>query len=265
MTVAHAPRPCLAPLVRLLGDGGPFGVVALAVERVRVFEWVLGRIDELDGWELEITSLDWRERKAPQRNPQASGTGTTAAGRDQYAERLDHNRHRFLKQAGELIADRYGDREWERIVVIGEGDLPQLLAKGLGTQAELIHPVARDLITAAATVIAEGVAEEVEHLNRERDERLIEHVEGAIGAHPGAAVGQDEVMRALEMAQARHVIFDPDHGFESVNGTPPAEAFIAAALATGADVTAVNGLAAASLRRRGGVAALLRFTLERPD
>jgi hypothetical protein len=37
------------------------------------------------------------------------------------------------------------------------------------------------------------------------------------------------------------------------------------ALATGAEVTPAEGLAAASLRRRGGVAALLRFTLEQQD
>ena len=36
-----------------------------------------GRIEELDGWEIEITSLDWRERKAPRHNAQR-GTATSS-------------------------------------------------------------------------------------------------------------------------------------------------------------------------------------------
>ena len=238
--------------------------MVVSLERVRVLEWAFGRIEELDGWELEITSLDWRERKAPQRNP-ASGTGTTAAGRDQYVQRLDHNRARFLKQAGELIAKRYADHPWRRIIVIGEGDRPQLLAKGLGPKAELAHAVPHDLIGETAAQIGERVAEELEHLNRQREERLVERIEEAIGAEPGAAVGQDEVLRALEMGQAYHVIFDPGHEFEPIDGTPPTEQFIALSLATGAEVTPVEGLAAASLDQRGGVAALLRFALENRD
>jgi hypothetical protein len=262
MSVVHAPRPYLTPLVRLLDEGGPFGVVAASLERVRVFEWALGSIDELDGWELEITSLDWRERKSPHRDPGASGTGTTAAGHDQYEQRLDHNRARFLKQAGELIAGRYGERPWQRIVLIGDGDRPQLLAKGLGPKAGLVHAVPHDLIGASAAQIGERVAEELEHLNRQREEQLVERIEEAIGAKPGAAVGQDEVLRALQMAQAHHVIFDAEYDFEPIDGLPPTEQFILMALATGAEVTPAEGLAAASLRQRGGVAALLRFGRE---
>ena len=145
VTAVHAPQPLLTPLLRLLDEGGPFGVVVASLERVRVLEWSVGRIEELDGWELEVTSLDWRERKAPQRDP-TRGTGTSAAGHDQYVERLDHNRERFLKEAGRLIAGRHGDRPWQRLVVIGETDRPQLLAKGLGPMAALVHAVPHDLI-----------------------------------------------------------------------------------------------------------------------
>jgi hypothetical protein len=265
VSVVHAPRPFLTPLVRLLDEGGPFGVVVTSLERVRVFEWALGSIEELEGWELEITSLDWRERKSPSRDPGASGTGTTAAGHDQYQQRLDHNRARFLKQAGELIVERYGERPWERIILIGDGDRPQLVEKGLGPKAELVHAIPHDLIGESAAQIGERVAEELEHLNRQREERLVARIEEAIGAERGAALGQDEVLRALQMAQAHHVIYDSDYDFEPIDGLPPTEQFIVLALATGAAVTPAEGLAAASLRQRGGVAALLRYTLEQQD
>ena len=195
--VVRGTGPSLAPMIRLLNDGGPFGVVVVSLERVRAFEWILGRIEELERWELEVTSLDWRERKSPQRNPQAGGTGTTAAGRDQ-----------------------------------------------------------------TRTPMLDAGSEEVEHLNREREEQLVEHIEEAIGAEPGVALGQTDVLAALEMAQARHVIFDPAHEFEAIDGLAPTEEFVARALATGADVTPASGFAAEALSRRGGVAALLRFATE---
>ena len=100
--VVAAGRPYLAPLMRMLDDGSPVGVIVVSLEGVRVLDWALGEIEELDGWELEITSLDWHERKAPRRDP-ARGTGTSASGRDQHAQRLEHNRERFLKQAGGLV------------------------------------------------------------------------------------------------------------------------------------------------------------------
>ena len=145
--VAQGDLPRLEPLMRILDDGGPFGVVVVSIEAVRVLEWTLGEIEELDGWELEVTSLDWHERKAPRRDP-AAGTGVSASGRDQYAQRLDHNRERFLKQAGGLVASRYGDRDWRQLVVIGEADRPKLLTRGLGALASRVHEVHHDLIRA---------------------------------------------------------------------------------------------------------------------
>ena len=90
-------------------------------------------------------------------------------------------------------------------------------------------------------------------------------IEEGIGAAPGAAVGQDEVLRALEMGQARHVIFDPGYELEPIDGLPASERFISLALATGAEITPAEGLAAAALGQHGGVAALLRFAIERSD
>jgi hypothetical protein len=256
--VVAAGRPYLAPLMRMLDDGSPVGVIVVSLERVRVLDWALGQIEELDGWELEITSLDWHERKAPRRDP-ARGTGASASGRDQHAQRLEHNRERFLKQAGGLVVSRYGERPWRRIVVIGEGDRPRMLATGMGPKAELAHEVRQDLIRAAPAAIGERLAEELEHLNRSREEALIAELKEAIGSDPGAALGPMEVLETLEQGRARHVIFDGTREFERHDGVPASELMIERALATKARVTPVEGLAAASLAEHDGAAALLRY------
>jgi hypothetical protein len=230
----------------------------VSLERVRTFEWALGEVEELDGWELEITSLDWRERKAPAVNA-GGGTATSASGHDQYAERLDHNRERFLKEAGGLVADRYGDRGWRALVVIGEGDRPKLFAKGLARLADRVHEVHENLISAGHGELLGRLDEELEHLNRSREEQLIARLREAIGAQPGVALGPKEVLAAAQEGRARHVLFDGERGWELLDGVPIDELMVEAALATAAEVTPVRGLAAGALGEHDGAAAILRY------
>jgi hypothetical protein len=257
--VVQAQGPYLEPLARIVDDGWPLGVVLVALENVRVLEWAFGELEELDGWELEITSLDWHERKAQRVNPATTGTGPSASGRDQYGQRLEHNRERFLKEAGQLVASRHGDRDWRQLVVIGEGDRPRLLVKGLAALRDRVHEIPQDLIRASASEILRRVDAEQEHLNRVREERLVAKIEEAISATPSAALGPDEVLSALERARAHHVIFDATRDWEKRDGMPISELMIERGLATGADVTPAEGLAAAALEQRGGAAALLRY------
>jgi hypothetical protein len=254
----QTPRPYLAPLVQLLDEGWPLGVVVVALEQVRVFEWALGEIEELDGWELETYGLDWRERKAPRVDP-ARGTSTSASGGDQYDERLDHNREAFLREAGKLIASRYGDRTWRRLIVIGETDRPKLLSAGLGSSAWRVHEVHHDLIGDRPSQIAARVEQELDPINRGRELELIAAIEEAIGSEPGAALGPDEVLVALEEARVHHVVFDATREWDQRDGVEISELMIEHALASGAGVTPVEGEAAAALEKRDGAAALLRY------
>ena len=63
-------------------------------------------LEELEDWELSVTSLDWRERKAQGSNNPARAHGVSSSGHDQFDERLDHNRQRFLAECGGLAARR---------------------------------------------------------------------------------------------------------------------------------------------------------------
>lgn len=256
--VSQADRPCLAPLVKIVDDGWPLGIVLVALESVRVIEWGLGELDELAGWELELTSLDWRERKAQSRDA-GTGTRASASGRDQYRQRLDHNRERFLKQAGGLIARRYGERPWRHVVVFGEGDRPRLLARGLGALAERVHEVDHDLIRAPLTRVGERLSEEVEHLNRAREEALVARLRESIGSGAGAALGPEEVLDALSAGRVRQLLYDADREWKRRDGVALNELMIERALATSAKVTPVEGLAAQAMTEHDGAAAILRY------
>lgn len=251
--------PHLGPLVAILDDNWPIGIVLASLERVRVFEWAFGRIEELDGWELETTALDWRERKAPRRDPGSEGTGPSSSGREQHMQRIEHSREKFLKEAGGLVSRRYGDRGWRELVVIGEGDRPKHLIGGLSPGPLAVHEVHQDLIRATAAEVGKRLEEELEHLNRSREEALVRRLEEAVGSEVGAALGPDEVVQALEEGRARHVIYAPDGELDGEDRERFGERLIELAIATSAEFTPVEGFAAQALQRRKGVAALLRY------
>lgn len=259
--ITREPAPHLGPLVRILERGAPVGVVLLAAEQAQAFEWARGSLAEVGDWELEVASYDWRERKSPQRNPQRDGTGTTAAGRDQHQQRLDASRARFLKELGNLLSGRFGERGWRRIVIFGEGDMPALLRAGLEPhQAKLVHEVNRDLIRADRAQLSEQIDAEVVAINLQEERDLLERLEEAIGTEAGAALGPQEVLGALEQGRASHLLFDPQDEFEGRDGRPGTEVMIALGLMTGAAITPVEDeQLAARLAERDGAAALLRY------
>ncbi|MGH2953176.1 MAG: VLRF1 family aeRF1-type release factor [Solirubrobacterales bacterium] len=257
--VTFGARPRLVPLARLLRVGARAGAVVAASERVRVLEWALGRTEQLDDLELELYSLDWRERKSPRRNPQAGGTGTSAAGRDQYGQRLEHNRERFLREAGELIAGRHGERDWAHLIVFGNSGSAGALRAGLGPRAQRAREVHADLIGAGVGEIGERITTEIAHLNAEREVALVARIEDAVGAEPSAALGPDEVLRVLEQGRARHAVFDHARDLGVRDGVPVGELIVGGAALTDAEATPVGGEAADALAKREGAAALLRY------
>lgn len=257
--VVHAGVADLAPLIKLLDEGEPVGAAVISFDRVRMFEWELGKAEELAGWELEIYADAWRERKAQRVDTARGGTGASASGHDQYAQRLEHESEKFLKQAGELVASRYRERPWRWILLIGDGAKPARLAGGLGDLVRKAEEVAHDLIRAPLHEIEGRITDEVDRLNRARETELVETIEEAIGRAPGVAAGPDEVLQALEAGRVHHLIFDADGGLATQDGESLVERLVAMAIATDAQITPVEGVAAEALEQRDGVAALLRY------
>ncbi|MGE5407648.1 MAG: VLRF1 family aeRF1-type release factor, partial [Syntrophothermus sp.] len=104
--VALAPRPLVGPLVDLRQSCAPHGVALVSAERVRVLSFAERELAELADWELSVTSLDWRERKASRSSNPARAQGVSSSGHDRYRERLEHNRERFLAEVARLAAER---------------------------------------------------------------------------------------------------------------------------------------------------------------
>ena len=229
-------EPVVAPLLDLCGRGASRAVAILSSERVRLLRCTEGALEELEDWELSITSLDWREQKD-----------------DQFGERLDHNRQRFLTECGGLVAKRLEGDGLEEAIVFGPARDFESFETGFNSSpAKLTLGDDADLISVPRGQLTEVVAEVVDRLDEERDRAVVERaLEEAKGGSRGA-VGLQETKEALAEGRVDHLVFDSSLGEE-------AESLIRAALSSSARVTVVRDGSAEPLAEAEGVAAILRY------
>jgi hypothetical protein len=246
-------QPVVAELIDLLRRGDGAGVALLSAERVRLLELTEVELVGITEWELNITSGDWRERKAPRSSDPAHGQGVSASGHDQYNERLEHNRHRFLVECGRLAAERLRQRGFDELVAFGPPPDAEAFRKELGAVPPRFELGGEaDLIAMSRGELIETVAAAVARVRAERDREFVEAaLEEALGGSHGAT-GLQEITEALEERRVEHLALDPAIGEAT-------EALIRGALAGDARITIVRDELAELLAPAEGVVALLRY------
>ena len=269
-TVTHAPRPVLAPLLAALDDGAARGVLAVSSEQVRLLDWALGELEDVGSWELEIYSRDWRDRRSRVPADPARGQGTTASGRDQFGQRLDANRERFLRETGKEAARHAGNQDWGEVDVFADEHHYRLLADGFSDATPLRHLDNTNLVSQPTHAIAERLEAALPELNRERERTLVERVVAEAHGGTRGALGLEETVQALVEGRVDHLLVDLERPYELPEGSPLLEAsggpglplgerMLELALSTSAAITPLEGAPADELAAHGGVAALLRY------
>jgi hypothetical protein len=229
----------------------------------------MGAIRQLEDWEIVLWSRDWRERKA-ERSLSGVHEGASASGRDQFGQRLEANRQRFLHEVGDRIGQELERRRWRHLIAFGREEHTEALTAGRAGRGPELHAVAQDLISARDADVGERAARAVEELNRERELAVVGELEEAIGSGTGAALGPQEVLDSLGEGRVRHLVFDADRDYagEPLEARPDdadevelpvAERMIELAVATGAEITPLAGDPARQLAKHDGAAALLRY------
>ena len=247
-------EPVMAPLLELRGRGAARAIVLLSAERVRLLSCVEGSIEELDDWELSITSLDWRERKAQSTNNPARAQGVSSSGHDQFSERLDHNRQRFLGECGGLVASRIAADGYRGAIAFGPPREFESFESGYNAPlVALTHGSEADLISAPKGKVAEVATVAVDRHDEERDRALVERVLAESKGGGRGAAGSREVGEALVEGRVEHLVLDA--GLERTES----ESLIRGALLSSARVTIVRGEMAAPLAEAEGVGAILRY------
>ena len=267
--VLHAAVPVVHQLLELLDDGAPMGVVVVSSERVRLLDWRLGRMEQLHDWELEYFAGDWRERKSQRPCDPAHGEAVSAAGRDQYNQRLEATRERFAHQTGELARAEAWKGGWRETLAFGDQRYVSQFTRGFGAAFGLRHLDAGDLISESIAQIERRVAEMVPGLNRERERSLIERIKAAAYVEGRSSLGIQETLQALQEGRVEHLVYDAGReysdadlaslGEAGLTGLPLIERMIENAYSTGAAITPVEDESARLLDEQQGIVSLLRY------
>ncbi len=243
-------RPAVAPLVDLACRGEGRGIAIVSLERVRLLSFDEGQLTELEDWELEVTSLDWRERKAQSGGP---AHGVASSGKDEYGDRLDHNRHRFLGEAGALVGRELEARGLRRALAFGPGaDLEHFQSGMKAPNVKLAIAEKADLISVPTGKLHDTVAAAVENADAEREARLVAAVLEEVRGGGRGAAGLQDVGEASGEGRIERLVIGAGLGVAS-------EGLIRGALKGSAKVTVVHGPAAEALGEAEGVAAILRY------
>jgi hypothetical protein len=258
-SATYGERPRLTFLLKLLDEGAAIGAVVVSAERVHLYEWKLGTLELIHDWEAEMFILDWRERKSQRPADPARAQGAKGSGRDQFDQRLEHNRGRFLEETGTLIAGVARERGWRRTIAFGDPEHFRELSEGAGKGTEVELAEDANVISEERGKLLERVNAAVKSGNRRRELALIERaIEGARTPGGHGALGLIHVQRALNEGRVEHLIFDADT--EDKELAEIEDEVLERALRTSAKVTPVEEIAAERVREHGGgVAAVLRY------
>jgi peptide subunit release factor 1 (eRF1) len=202
---------------------------------------------------------DWRERKAQSSPDPARVQGTSSSGHDQFDQRLNANRERFLEQVGGLVAERAEERRWRTVFAFGDARQAEQVREGARGRVEIELADQVNVISENDRGrLLERVDRAVDDANRQRELELVKAAIDAANTPAGrGAVGINEIERSLTEGRVRHLLMDierPDTDVAQVE-----DHLVEQALRTSADVTPVEGEAAEVLREHGGLAALLRY------
>jgi hypothetical protein len=243
----------VAPLIALLSRGGARGVAILSSERVRLLRCAGGVLEEMENWELSLFSLDWRERKSQSTNNPARAQGVSASGHDQYGERLEHNRQRFLGECGELAGRALEGNGLDEAIVFGAARDASSFESGFkAAGAKIVRGGDADLISVPKGKLNGVVAEAIERIDAERDRVVVERALGEAKGGSRGSAGIQETKEALVEGRVDHLVLDG-----ALDGD--VESLLRAAFAGSAAVTIVRDELAAPLAEAEGVAAILRY------
>jgi hypothetical protein len=269
--------PFIHPLLELLDEGGPAGVVLASRTKARLLEWRLGELTPLLELRAEVIAPR-HERSGPVGSRPTSRFGTPTGAQRNARERSQAIR--FIERVATGAARLAHDRGWERLMISAGEHQTDSLVRALppALRATAVRDP-RVLAWVDSVSLEEMVTERLRAAHGEAERGLIaQALEQAQGAG-AAALGLSEVVGALNQARVAHLIYDPLIRYRgsvghdgslyadgetalsigSIADERLTERIVERALETGARVTPVEGAAGDGLAEASGIAAVLRW------
>ncbi|MGI8726269.1 MAG: VLRF1 family aeRF1-type release factor [Solirubrobacterales bacterium] len=267
---SFGPRPSIRRLAELLDDHRHIGVVCFSGEEARLLNWKRARLEQVEHLEI-LTTGDWRDTRGQRNYDPASAQTISSSGRDQYDQRVEAHRERFIKGLADKTVEACSEHGWSELMIFGDDHYLKDFSERLPEHLDQVHCEAKNLVPEPDHAIAERIDELVPEINRKRERALIEQAENAARSGGRGSLGLQETAQALGEGRVEHLLIESDRNFDveavasvlayerQLPTVSPGELFIERAVTTGASVTPVEGDAADQLAQHEGIAALLRY------
>lgn len=262
--VAH-----VLPLLAVLDEGEPAGLVGASRDALSVLESELGVVRDVAHIELEPSIGDWwPEMKGPARANPLRGQQTVSQ-RDRYARRLAAAyRHTLAEASGATVA-LARERSWTRAVLAGDPRTIDVLDEVLRAEGVATTTIVANLEGLRTEDAVGRLESALQTLVARQQARLAEDVVSAANG----VCGLVPVLAVLAQARVDRLLIDTRRTFpgvvgpgESLSAAGPGEdpadltdLIVGRALATDAAVTPLSGDAAGALAASEGIAAVLRW------
>jgi hypothetical protein len=263
-------KPFVSPLVDIADRGARTGIVLVSGDAVRLLQIEQAEPSEPENSTFELELGDWRPFGGTAGGSPGRGVQSTSH-QESYEARVDAQRDQLFATAATETAKRLEQLGWERIVLVSatqvaarfHAALPHVLSERVIAESDL------NLIGEEPSAIAEALEPLIDDAWLTRARALADLARERTQAGGAGAVGEPETLTSLAEGRVEHLIVDPSADFsaaadmvpEAIGG--PAELLgeraVEAAIATGAQVTALPTSESAALTEAGGIAALLRY------
>ena len=263
-------KPYVSPLVDIADRGAPTGIVLISGEAVRLLQIEQAEPSEPEDSLYELELGDWRPFGGTAAG--SSGRGVQATShQESYEARVDAQRDQLFATAATETAKRLEQLGWERVILVSESQvaarfraaLPPILSERVIAESDL------NLVGEEPSAIAEALEPLIDDSWLTRAQALADLARERTQAGGAGSVGALETLTSLAEGRVEHLILDPAADFsagaemvpDAVGGPPEllGERAVEHAIATGAEVTALEVGQSEALTEAGGIAALLRY------
>jgi peptide subunit release factor 1 (eRF1) len=273
----------IRPLVAAHDEGRAAGVLAAHRDGIRILEWSTGEAAELESRSFELGDAQLADVKSGPAGQNPRLMQQSAVNRERFEDRIDDNRHRFLKSAVHDVTGMAKERGWDRVVVAGPPKIRQEVAAALTSENGFtVLEADQAWEIESPSTIAGQLWPILRSRHRQRECDLVTMAIDRSAAGQTGAVGMRNVLNALNQGQVQHLLFRADlevegytteedtlhavvggaaaqAGFEMHREPLFVERMIEKVIAMGGRVTPVEEEAAELLDGHDGVAALLRW------
>ncbi|WP_223492631.1 VLRF1 family aeRF1-type release factor [Sutcliffiella horikoshii] len=116
------------------------GFVLMQQNEIKILTSIFALLEESESMEFDLEIDDWRMHQGPSHHSSSMGSGAikTASQVDHYEDRINANQKRWVKSLGSKLDKKAADKQWEKIILVGDKGEAELLEGYMNKKVDAI-------------------------------------------------------------------------------------------------------------------------------